>query len=215
MAFTTTQTLDNVLMRGLTFRTPANAAISSQYSLYANGIGQTYWSNSVTQAQISSLSTSLGVESQKISTSASVVTTALSSQISSLNSTFQVQSTQIGLLEIGLVSTTAQLLANDAALSNANTQLKKQVDSIYTSTLNFTYSTIAGISSISTFTNEIAAVQSSVYQSYSTLSSFIILQNASTYTALTANYTAALNKGLASTTYYINQQISSISSVVG
>lgn len=225
MAFTTTQTLDNVLLRGLTFRTPANAAISSQYTLYANGIGQTYWSNAVNPTHISSLSTAIGVGFQTISTNIGVgaqtisttvvnVSNALHLKLSTLTSTLQLQSTQIGRLNSGLVSTTAQLLKNDAELSNANSTLVVHVNDIYNSTLAFTYSTINSISSISTYTNEISAVLSTVNQNYSTLSSFIVLGDAFTTSTLTANYISTINAGLASTIRYTNQQVSSLSTVM-
>ena len=78
MAYNTTQTLDTLLLRGLNFRTPANAAISSQYTLYANGGGQTYWSNSISPTDLSTLSTTI------------------QTNISSMTSTLQYQSTVTG-----------------------------------------------------------------------------------------------------------------------
>ena len=60
MAFTTSQNIDQFLTRGLSFRLPNNAPISSLYTLYANGAGQTYWSNSINPTDLSTLSTTIG-----------------------------------------------------------------------------------------------------------------------------------------------------------
>jgi len=102
MAFTTTQTMDNALLRGLQFRLPNNAPISSLYSLYANGQGATYWSNSVNPTDLSTLSTAIG----------------------HTNSTIQFQSSQISTLfglEYGL-STNASIFSN-AIISSVNSTI--------------------------------------------------------------------------------------------
>ena len=214
MAFTTTQSIDNVLLRGISFRTSANAAISTQYILYANGQGQTYWSNAVLPAHISSLSSAIAFQN-----------IALSTNISTLRSTVASQSTFANQLLVGLCSTTSTLLNNDLSLSNNMSNLSNQfgvlsnslavrVDAIYTSTIRWVQSTLFGISSISTFVNEIAAVQSSVNAGLSTLSTTIGVQNTSTYSTLTLNFNNALTAATVSTINYTNQQISTLSSVI-
>lgn len=285
MAFTKTQSLDSVLLRQLNFRTPANAPISSLYTLYATGNGQTYWSNSVTPQHISSLSTSIGNQNSSIQSSFNAVYTGFLSTSS--------------VLQDGLISTTGQLILQDEQLSNSLNNLNNQfivlsntlnirVNTIYNSTVAFvtssltsttsaltyatisttealteiTYSTsgglyefvstvstslgieisslnstftyinnstveyaneitaaaiyfinssIIGISSISTFYTELSIVQSSINNGlstvYSSLSSFIELQNTSTYNVLTSNYEYYTTSSLISTTIYINNAI--------
>ena len=200
MAFTTTQTTDSILLRGLNFRTPANAAISSQYSLYANGAGQTYWSNSVSPTNLSSLSTAIG------------------QNYSSITSVLQFQSTTIASADTSHLSTSAGLALIDGNFSNSiyllSTNTAAGFSNIWNSTLEFVNSSVSGISSVSTFYNEIAAVQSSVNASASTLSTTIGRQNTSTYTTLTANYIAADTRLWNSTLSAVGRQLSSLSSVV-
>ena len=196
MAYTTTQTIDSVLLRGLNFRTPANAAISSQYTLYANGGGQTYWSNSVSPTDLSTLSTSL------------------SKSVSSLTSTLQYQSTVSGNIYKIYNSTAIGFsnadITNGLRITNLSTSMDVSLSNVY-STL---YSEILGISGISTFYDEISAVQSSVNASVSSLSTALYIQNTSTYTTLTVNYLAADNRLWNSTLSTIGTQLSSLSSVV-
>ena len=244
MAFTTTQVLDGVLLRQLNFRTPANAPISSFYTLYASGTGQTYWSNAVTQQNISTLSTVLGNQTSSFTSSFM----GLTSNVVFLNSSFTSQ----------LLSTSARLQSNDQQLSNSVNSLNSQfnvmsnslnvkVNTIYTSTLNlvnssltstmyyvdgalastslfasniyvssvaYVTSTLLGISSISSFYTEISAVQSSVNAGLSSVSTVCGLQNTSTYLSLTSNYTALINQAAVSTITYVDQRVSSLSSVV-
>jgi hypothetical protein len=189
MAYTTTQTLDNLLLRGLNFRTPANAAISSQYTLYANGSGQTYWSNSVSPSDLSTLST--------------VFTSSL-----------QYQSTVTGNI-FGIYNSTAVGFSN-AAITNGLriTALSTSMDVSLSNVYSTLYGEINGISSISTFYNELSAVQSSVNAGLSSLSTVLDIQNTSTYSTLTVNYLAADNCLWNSTLSTIGDQLSSLSSVV-
>lgn len=225
MAFTTTQSLDNVLLRNISFRTTANNAISSTYGLYANGQGQTYWSNTVSPQNLSTLSTSLSLATISLSTTISTVNANTNSNLSSIISTIALENSNISTLDYALYSSVTSLIGVDQTLSNSivslsngyfalSNSLAMRVDNIYTSTINMVYSTLYGYSSFSTFYSEIGAVQSSVNTSVSSLSTALALQNISTYNALTINYTLADTLLAASTTQYINQQISSISSVL-
>ena len=218
MAFTTTQTIDSVLLRGLNFRTPANAAISSQYTLYATGSGQTYWSNSITPNNISTLSTTLSLYN-------STLTNNLSNYNSTTTGNLNLQSTSIAGLGNAFVSTTAGLIFVDGTLSNADfllglqiqqlsTQTAKNISSLWFSTQKLVTSTLLSISSISTYFTQINAVQSSVNANYSTLSTFIGKQNTSTYNSLTSNYIAADTVLWNSTLATVGRQLSSLSSVV-
>jgi len=203
MAYNTTQTLDTLLLRGLNFRTPANAAISSQYTLYANGGGQTYWSNSISPTDLSTLSTTI------------------QTNISSMTSTLQYQSTVTGNVNAAYISTTNGFWIVDQGFSNVDAVLRNNIIDLSTSTDTslsnvYTYidTSILGISTYSTFYNQISAVQSSVNTSVSSLSTALYIQNASTYSSLTANYLAADNNLWNSTLSTVNQQISTLSSVV-
>jgi len=60
MAYPTGANLNNLLLQQLSFRTGGNYPISSLYTLYANGQGQTYWSNSVNPDSLSTLSSAVG-----------------------------------------------------------------------------------------------------------------------------------------------------------
>ena len=207
MAFTQTQTLDNILLRGITFRTPANAAISSQYTLYANGQGQTYWSNSVAPIHISSLSTAIANDVRRLSTNAAQYDSNAYSTMAFMQSTIQIQSTGIVRLNNGLVSTTTRLVANDQAQSNSinvlsnnfnvlsnqlGNVLAARVDAIFTSTIRYVQSTLYGVSTFSTFYNEIDAVRSTSQALFSTLSTTTMIQNVSTYSTVTTNYNNAI-----------------------
>lgn len=225
MAFATTQTLDNVLLRNISFRTTANNAISSTYGLYANGQGQTYWSNTVSPANLSTLSTSIAIAVIGLSTTISTTLANTNANISSIVSTNNFQSSQISTLNYALQSSVSSLIRVDQSLSNSMTSLSNnffvlsnslavRVDNIYNSTVQWVESTLYGFSSFSTFYVEIGAVQSSVNTSVSSLSTALYLQNTSTYGALTLNYIAADTLLAASTIDYVNRQISSISSVI-
>ena len=225
MAFTTTQTLDNVLLRNISFRTTANHAISSTYGLYANGQGQTYWSNTINPANLSTLSTSIAIAVVGLSTTTSTLQATTNANISSIVSTNNLQSTQIATLNYALQSSVASLIGVDQTLSNSMNSLSNnffvlsnslavRVDNIYNSTIQWVESTLYGYSSFSTFYVEIGAVQSSVNTSISSLSTALYLQNTSTYNALTLNYIAADTLLAISTVNFVGRQISSLSSVI-
>ena len=223
MAFTTTQALDNILLRGLTVRTPGNAPISSQYTLYANGQGQTYWSNSLSPANLSSFSTTIG-------TSINELSSGTYSTIYGVQDQVEFQSTAINTLNTQFLSATTSLIISDSNINqsivdtsnyivgnylpNLSNDLALQVNNIYTSTITYVESTLNAISSYSTFFNEIAYVQSSVNAGLSSLSTSFSLQNASTYSTLTINYNNAIKVATVSSMQFTANQISSLSSVI-
>ncbi len=229
MAFTQTQTLDNILLRGITFRTPANAAISSQYTLYASGQGQTYWSNSVAPHHVSSLSTAIANDVFRLSTNAAQYDSNAFSTMAFMQSTIQIQSTGIVRLNNGLVSTTTRLIANDQSQSNSinilsnnfnvlsnqlGNVLAARVDAIYTSTIRYVQSTLYGVSSFSTFINEIDGLSTLTNALHSTLSTTTMLGNASTYSTLTTNYTDAIQYAILSTNLVVSDQLSTVSTAL-
>lgn len=196
MAFTTTQSADSVLLRGITFRTTANAPISSQYILYANGNGQTYWSNAVLPSAISSISSYVGVTSNVFRADI----TALSTSVSTIQtdiSTLRVVDSQLSN-SIGTLSNNVNVLGN---------QLAAQVGNIYISTVSWVNSTLYSISSFSTFYVSTNYILSTTVEGLSTLSTSAGVQNASTYSSLTSNYTELVRSTTASTFDYVNTSL--------
>ena len=151
MSYSYNQVLDSVLLRTVYLTTPANAAISSQYTLYANGFGQAYLSNSVLPQDVSTLSTSLGFTDSNVAD--------LSTQVSTLNYNFI--STTSTLTYV--VNSTTQYTQDTSNTLNSN------ANNFYASSLNIIYSTVAGFSNYSTSYSEISAVQSSVNTNTSSL----------------------------------------------
>jgi hypothetical protein len=182
MSYSYNQVLDSVLLRTVYLTTPANAAISSQYTLYANGFGQAYLSNSVLPQDVSTLSTSLGFTDSNVAD--------LSTQVSTLNYNFI--STTSTLTYV--VNSTTQYTQDTSNTLNSN------ANNFYASSLNIIYSTVAGFSNYSTSYSEISAVQSSVNTNTSSLSSYIYQQNISTYGALSADALYSTGQYFTSTT---------------
>lgn len=166
MAFQTTQQLDSMLLRSLSFRTPLNYAISSQYIMYANGQGQTYWSNAVLPSDLSTLSTAIGQVYTGISSCFSTV--------GGFSTTLNVFSTNINN---AVISTGVKIDDNyqqqinfqvnfDQTFQTLANQLALQVNNVYNSSLVIVNSTVYGISSISSFYTEISNVQDTVNSNY-------------------------------------------------
>lgn len=195
MSYSYNQVLDSVLLRTVYLTTPANAAISSQYTLYANGFGQAYLSNSVLPQDVSTLSTSLGTTDSTVA--------VLFDEVSTLNYNFV--STTSTLTYI--VNSTTQYTVD------ASNALNDLANEFYASSLNILYSTVAGFSNYSTSYNEISGVQSSVNTNTSSLSSYIYYQNISTYGALSADALYSTGQYALSTTAYTDKQMSTVSSL--
>lgn len=193
MAFTTTQSADSVLLRGITFRTPANAPISSQYILYANGQGQTYWSNAVLPSAISSISSYVGTTSNVFRADI----TALSTSVTGL----QTDVDNLRVVDAQLSNSIGTLSNNVNVLGN---QLAAQVGNIYISTVSWVNSTLYSISSFSTFYVSTNFILSTTVEGLSSLSTAMGVQNTSTYTSLTSNFTELTRSTTASTFDYIN-----------
>ena len=210
MAFTTTAQTDNVLLRGLNFRYPNNAPVSSFFSLYANGVGQTYWSNAITVANLSTLSTSLALQNSTLST-----------MINNVSQDLLAVSTNVSSLYGISFSTTLKLLSNDATLSTSVGTLSNQFIFFSNDTsnkfvdINYTiYSTmsnaVADAENLVPVYNTISAVQSSINFAASTLSTTIGVQNTSTYFSLTSNYINYTSNALISTTGSLTRSINTL-----
>ena len=225
MAFQTTQQLDNVLLRNLTFRTTGNMAISSQYALFANGAGQTYWSNAVLPVDLSTVSTAYGISVSTLSTSIDAVYHGVSSNLSSFLPALALQSSHLRSTNQALFSSVSSLIRTDRLLSTSLGQLSNnfnvqsnllvtRVAGNYLSTIRYINSSLLGISSISTFFSDIASVQTSLGAGLSSISTTLGVQTESTFTSLNMDYTAAFNASSFSTTIYLQEQISTVSTAV-
>ena len=211
MAFVT-NSLDTMV------QTLTGGPVSSQYILYANGRGQSYWGPSVNQSTINDLSSYNNAQYQTLSTSLAGVTLAFTDLSTYTISTINggIVSTGISLdTNVGLLNNQFTILSN--TLSNQfqglSNNLTTQVNDIYNSSISIVQSTLQAVSSISTFTNEIAAVQTSLNAAASSLSTAIAVTNASTASALTTQFNSSLSGVAVSTTQFTAQQISSLSTV--
>ncbi len=204
MAFTTTQRMDNALLRNLSFRTPLNVPISSQYTLYANGQGQTYWSNSVSPTDLSTVYSTL---SSSVFLLGSTTTSSINALSTSLQSSITFLSTNTGNLQSTFYATVAQLQLADSNLSNSVISLSNnlaglaysnfvQINNIYNSTINSVTSTLNNYSNLSTFYAETDFLYGVISTGLSSLSTTIGVQNRSTYNVLTSNYISYVNNEL-------------------
>jgi hypothetical protein len=195
MSYQYNQVLDSVLLRTVYLTTPANAPISSQYTLYANGFGQAYLSNAVLPQDVSTLSTSLGYTDSNVAN--------LSTQISTVNYNF-----------VSTTSTLAYITYSTSQYAqDTSNALNQKANDFYNSSLNTIYSTVAGFSNYSTSYSEISAVQSSVNTNVSSLSTYIYEQNIITYGALSADALYSTTEYAISTTVYIDTQLAFASSL--
>lgn len=225
MAYATGASLNSVLLNQLNFRTSANAPISSLYTLYANGQGQTYWSNSINPSDLSTLSTTIGTVYQQVESDLqkAIISTnnATSTLIYNTLGNYGNLSSQLGVLTRYTVSSFSTVfyvealnstnignvvVNNTYAFLSTSNSFQIQLNSYYLSTLNVMYSTVNAISSISTFLVQINAVQTSVNIGLSTVSTSAALQ-----TTLTSNVlTSTFNYQLLSSFIWTSSQISSI-----
>lgn len=223
MAYTTTQTVDSLLLHNLLFRNTANAPISSMYTLYANGKGYTYWDAAVRPADLSTLSTGICSQLSTFSTSLQQLQSTINvftydvfpSTQSTLES--QIVSSYIPLqfgiqfLNNQFVGLSNQTQVQYTGLSNT---LSNNINAITLSTLEIVTSTISGISSISTYTAEFNAVQTSLNESASTLSTTIGLGDETNYIALSTLLDAVFQDALTSSFQYADAQFSTLSSIL-
>ena len=208
MAYPTGANLTAVLLQQLNFRSGGNYPISSLYTLYANGNGQTYWSNSLSPTSLSAYSTSVGI--------------AMTNQYIELSTLIQQNSNPAGLASVssGLstltyftystFSTVFQLLAtstnlNYAFLSTANS-FQLQLNSYYQSTLTVCNSTVNSLANVSSYNSAVSQLESSTKVWLSTMSTGIGLGVVSTNNSLIG----LINTSLYSTSTWTAQQISSI-----
>ena len=221
MAFQATQQYDNLLLRTLGFRTTGNAAISSQYALFATGTGQTYWSNAVLPSDLSTVSTAYGISVSTLSTSLNAVYHGIDDNFSSLYTALALQSSQLESTNQAIYSSVSSLLRTESALSTSfgglsnnfnfqSNRLTSTVANNYVSSIQFINSSLFGISSISTFYSSISAINLSLTTGLSTISTTLALQSLSTASSLTYNYTMDFRASTLSTTLYLQEQLSTL-----
>ncbi len=221
MAFQTTQTIDAVLLNNLLFRNTANTPISSFYTLYANGKGQTFWAPSVQPDNISSLSTALSQQTSTLSSgifelqssftifSTTTVPSSFSSLTASVNSTFAQLNTSYSILNVQFANLSNNLTNDFTILSNT---LTSQVNLTTSTTIGVVTSTISGISSISSYTGEFLATQQFVSAAASTLSTAIYLEGQATVSTLSSINDAAKTECLSTSIGYTDTLFSTLSS---
>jgi len=178
MAFANSQTIDQILTRGLAFRLPNNAPISSLYTLYANGAGLTYWSNSINPTALSTLSTTIGDVSN--------IVIIHGNQIFDLSGKLCALST-----------------GTDEALNNLSNYL-----------IDYTNSSIFGISTFSTFYAGLFELSTSTGLVDSELSTSISVTNSTSSAFLTSTLNSSFDSRLLSSSESLLREISTISSSV-
>ena len=208
MAYPTGANLNSLLLQQLNFRTSGNYPISSLYTLYANGQGQTYWSNTISPSALSSFSTSIGIAlvNQYVTLSTLIDTTygtGLSGELSTLEYyTYSSFSSVFNYL-----SSIQSTNLNYAFLSTANS-FQIQLNSYYQSTLNVCISTVNTLSNVSSYNSAVNQLYLSTQLWLSTMSTGMGIQDATTSTLLIG----LINYGLTSTVVWTQQQLSTISS---
>ena len=140
MAYPTGANLNTALLQQLNFRSAGNYPISSLYTLYANGNGMTYWSNSVNPTNISSLSTTIGnvytqVEAD-LQTAILSTNAATSTLIDYYLGNFSEVSSQLSTLTYISISSFTGIQQNEAALSTNMNELSTGINIAFLSTAN-------------------------------------------------------------------------------
>jgi hypothetical protein len=193
--------------------------ISSQYILYANGVGQSYWGPAVSFSTIQVISSIAGQQYQSLSTSlqdlTSSFTTLSTTTISSVNG-YQVSSAQSLGNNLGILSNQFNIFSNSLTsdFQGLSNNLTIQVNSVYTSSLDIVYSTLQAISSISSFTNEIGDVRDLAVAGLSSLSTAIAISQVSSTAALQEQILSSFSMAVSCSKQYTDQQISSLSTVL-
>ncbi len=200
-------------------QTLVGGPVSSQYILYANGVGQSYWGPAVSFSTIQEISSIANQQYQSQSTGlqtlASSFTTLSTATISTVNG-LQVSSATSLATSFGILSNQYNIFSNGiiSEFQGLSNNLTIQVNSVYTSSLDIVYSTIQAISSISTFTNAIDAVQTLAVAGLSSLSTAIAITNTSTTVALLEQIDSSFSTAVACSKQFTADQISSLSTVI-
>ncbi len=220
MALQTSQSLDSILLNNLLFRNTANAPISSMYTLYANGRGQTFWAPSVSPANLSSFST---IQGSDFSTLNSYINALNLSYTNLSNATFS----DFSNIEAGIVSSSSAFntsigllsnLLNSSIVANAyqyqifSNATTVQVNNVYTSTMNIVYSTISSINNGFNYTSQLSNLSTSISANFSTCSSLILRGDQQVFSTISSYITtSALFSSIA---LFVGDNVSSLSSAL-
>ena len=219
MAYPTSKTTTILQLQNLNVRNNANAPISSLYTLFANGNGETYWAETISPRILSSLRYSTLETYIRLSTLTENVYEEISTTVlyyvSSLTTTNTTLSTQIGILDTSINSSISSLRINDSTLygeikslstSFANdfyilsNSLNHTLYVNYLSTLYYGNSSLFRISSYSTFFGDLYEVTNECEAGLSSLSTALYTQNTSTYSSLLDLFNTQLQTSIVSTT---------------
>jgi len=194
MAYNATEFIQNLQIENLVFIPPGNTFVSSQYALYINGVGQTYWAEAVSSDSLNQFSTIVYnyINANNLSTTSSIV---------SLQTQSALYSTQI----FDLSTCISSLYAETAYLS---TLIEFEISTSYSTTNYIIYSTFYSLSTYTEFSTQLYFLNNTIEQGLSSLSTALYEQNISTYNSLTNNLTSSI----VSTTIYINTSISTANS---
>ncbi len=221
MAFPTTQSIDAVLLNNLLFRNTVNTPISSYYTLYANGKGQTFWASAVQPADISSLSSSIappystltnelyGLQSSFTLFSTNTYTSSISSLNGQLLSSFNKLNSNYDVLSIQF-----NTLSNNANINyiNLSNTLTNNVNLTTSTTIGVVTSTVGGIPSIPTFIEGLRSTQELIASAASTLSTAIYVQGVNTTSTISSIVNTKAAQTLSSSYAYTDVSFSILSS---
>ena len=213
-------------MRSRLFRTADNAPISSMYTLYANGRGETYWAASVRPENLSTVSTATGTaitaNNSTLSTYINYLQLSHTNLSTSVSTGFSLQTGS--LLSTSISFQNSLIIQNNNIIDSSNffrnayetfsNSATARINSVYTSTINIMYSTINAISSISTFTAQISSVEYMTVQNYSSLSTLIQWGDTYNFSTLSSVSYNQMLFAVNSSVLYIGATISSISSIL-
>lgn len=218
MAFTTTQTVDNILLRNLNFRYNNNAPPSTFYTIFASGDGHTYWSNTVTDSNISTLSTSLDNVRSTLSTYTQNIQNQLVIQSTLLNSNFVADLSTSGSLASSIrnTNTNFNILSNAFTAFSYLTNIKLSNYDLYISTTvaEQISSAINNISSLNIFFEEVDVLSSTIQGGLSTLSTVISVSESTIYSTITDEYQYLISSSLSTTFNSLYNDIGVLSTTV-
>jgi hypothetical protein len=223
MAFATTQTINTALFRNLFFRNNDNSPISSLFILNTNGRGGTFWGPTITPANVSSLSSSIGstfsklyndvshLESSFTIFSTQTYPSGMSTVQGNYSSTFQYYYSTTSSLALSFIALSNQQIIQSNALIGA---LAVQTNQIYLSSLQIAQSTYDSLTNVSTYTNAISSLNASGSAAMSSISTGIMIANANTFSTLSSLTRKVFLSTLTSSYTYTDNTFSTYNSLL-
>lgn len=189
MAFTTTQQLNGLLLRGLQFRTELNAPISSYYGLYADGRGGTFWAQAVLASDLSSAVSSIGAEIDALQVN---------------------QATQYVFILSTTTSQNQQITNLQNDWLNYQDDVNAELSSFFQSTVDYANSTLYGFSTNQIYIDQLSTINSDLQSTASTLYSTLSSYDNANFSTLSSY----INESLSTSILYTDTSISSISTAI-